>query len=614
MSSLTIPQTLKEGAKSVVREYHREYRVKSPRESTLSVRKVVTILADEHGQENQLVVSYDNNTKITHFEATLFDALGYKVRNAKKSEIEDASAITSGQFYTDSRVKTTTLTHLSYPYTVVFEYELKMVDFGAISAPDWMPQHYHQSVEKSSFTAYIPQGNTLNYRANMLPDPVTSTDGGDQVLKWEVENLPARTWEPEAPPSSQNLPYLHTSLEDFAIGKIKMTNRDWQSFGKQMLQLHEGIRDLPPALAKIVAETTKNLVSDRDKINALYRLLQDRTRYVGVQLGVGGWQPFSAEYVEENRFGDCKALSNYMGAMLSAVDIESYPVLVYSGEKPFLAVEPDFTATAFNHMILYVPSEDMYLECTSSVAPTGYLGGGTQDRNVLWLTPEGGKLVRTPALKPGENGHIRATNVEVLPAGDANFSLRAGFFGTAQELWRQLVYYEPKAEEQLDYLHKQGVLPDVHGKEFNLSVSNDEPQVTLSYDSTIPGYVRKLGKRMFVPLNKYARYEEVPKKIEDRQYPIVRTNASFMVDTINVLLPADLEIESLGEPVIDYKHAAGEYHAEVITAPGKITLIRTLKLLPVELPAEEYEAYRAFFVDVSKAEKRQVVLKKKRTK
>lgn len=614
LSALSIPAELKVDAESVVREYHQEYRVKSPRESTLSVRKVVSILGDDHGDENQLVVYYDDKTKITRFKATLYDALGDKVRDAKKSEIEDVSAISGGQFYTDSRVKTTTLTHLSYPYTVEFEYEVKMVDFGAVSAPNWKPQYFDQSVENSSFTAYIPNGNKLNYRANDLPEPNISAEGGKQVMRWEVNNLPAKRWEPEAPPSSRTLPYLHTALETFAIGEIQMTNRDWKSFGKQMLQLHEGIRELPPSLGQAVLAATQNLSTDREKIDALYRLLQDRTRYVGVQLGVGGWQPFSATYVEENRFGDCKALSNYMGAMLSRVGIESYPVLVHWSDQPYLSVEPDFTATAFNHMILYVPSEEMYLECTSNVSPPGYLGDGKQDRNVLWLTPEGGELVRTPAHEPGENGHVRTTEIEVLPAGDAKFALRAGYFGAAQEMYRRFVHSESNPEKQLEVMHRAGVLPDVRGTDFKLVVASDVPRIDLSYSSQVPSYVRKLGRRMFVPLNKYARFSDVPDKIEERQYPIVRNEARFLVDTIHLTLPENLEVESLGEALTEYKHAAGEYRAEVISAPGKITLIRTLKLVPVELPAEEYDAYRSFFVNINKAEKRQVVLREKRTK
>lgn len=614
MMALTIPAELKENAKSVVRDYHQTYKAVSPREATLSVRRVVTLLDNNHGRENQLVVYYDDDTKITRFKATLYDALGQKVRDAKKSEIEDISAVSGGQFYTDSRVKTVTLTHLTYPYTVEFEYELKMTDFGAVGSPNWRPQYYDQSTERASYTAYIHAGNELLYRANDLAEPTTSAEGNYTVMRWEVENLTAHRHEAEAPSMARTLPFLFTALRDFAVDDIELTNRSWELFGKQMLQLHEGIRTLPPALKTEVQNAVSGLTTDREKIAALYTMVQGRTRYVGVQLGVGGWQPFSAEYVEENRFGDCKALSNYMGAMLDEVGIENYPVLVNWDDQSAIAVEPDFTGSAFNHMILYVPGEDIYLECTSNEWPTGYLGDGKQDRNVLWLMPEGGKLVRTPAHVPGEHGHVRNVDLTITPEGNAEFDLRAGFFGTDHENIRMFLGREANVEKQRETLHRAGELPDVSGKDFSVSVVPDEPRLDLSYHTLLPKYVRKLGKRMFVPLNKLYRYDWVPDQLTERRYPIISTEARFLVDTVHLTLPDNLEVESLGEPETVIKHAVGEYRSEVKTSPGKLTWIRTLKLVPVELPASAYESYRAFYVAVSKAERRQVVLREKRTK
>jgi transglutaminase-like putative cysteine protease len=614
MSVLTIPEGLSKNANSVVREYKQVYRVRSRREATLSVRRVVTLLNGKHNRENQLVVHYDNETKITNFKATLYDVFGNKIREAKKSEIEDVRALSGGQFYTDDRVKTTTLTHTSYPYTIEFEYEVKMEDFGAVSSPSMQPQVYDQATQHASLVAYVPQDNELLYKAHDIDDPVKSTDQGYTVYEWEVENLKAKSSEPEAPPSTQTLPFLRTVLRDFSIGEYELTNRNWEEFGAKMLQLHDGIRELPAGLARKVNEVTAGLTTDLEKIDVLYKLMQERTRYVGVQLGVGGWQPFSATYVEENKYGDCKALSNYMGAMLAEVDITAYPVLVYWGDRQSQPAEENFTASAFNHMILYVPGEDMYLECTSNLAPTGYLGDGKQDRNVVWLTPEGGKLVRTPAAKPADNGYVRGLDLEVHPDGSAAFKLRTSYVGASQESYRMLASQIVDHTKQLEVLNRWGSLPDVSGTGYVLEVDPGAPHVDLAYETTLPRYVRKLGKRMFVPINKLYRHDDVPDKIEGRQFPILRTAARFYVDTVNLTLPENLEVESLGEEKTVYEHAAGEYRAEVIVAPGKITWIRTYKLFPVQLPASEYEGYREFFLKVSKAERRQVVLREKRTK
>jgi len=456
---------------------------------------------------------------------------------------------------------TTTLEHLSYPYTVEFEYKSVVKDFSMVAGfPSWQPLGFNQSVQRATFRAIVPADNELLFYQNKLPETQVSASGNDKVHRWEVSNLPARRYEPSAPAPSQTMPYLKTGLRKFAIGDYEGTYDSWHTFGTFIGQLMKGRDELPAQLASLVHETTDGVGSEREKIEKLYRLLQERTRYVGVQLG------------------------------------------------------ESFTTSAFNHMILYVPSEDMYLECTSSDAPPGYIGDGTDDRNVLHITPEGGKLARTPALIAGDNGHLRTLLIDVKDDGSAAVNISAGYHGTSHEMLRYFARNELDDKKLREGLQRNDVLPDVHGSNFSLTYDPDKPVAQLRYATEVPGYVRKLGKRMFVPLNKLYPYDQVPDKLTERKFPIVSNNARFYVDTVRLTFPEELEVESLGDAETVIQHAAGEYRASVVSKPGTITWIRTLKLLPVELPAAEYSGYRQFFVDVRKAEKRQLVLRERRSR
>ncbi|HEY4148413.1 MAG TPA: transglutaminase-like domain-containing protein [Chitinophagaceae bacterium] len=88
---------------------------------------------------------------------------------------------------------------------------------------------------------------------------------------------------------------------------------------------------LPDEAKKKIHALTDSLHNEREKINAVYRFLQQNTHYVSIQLGIGGWQPFDAAYVYNKRYGDCKALSNYMVAMLREIGISGNSVLIRGG-------------------------------------------------------------------------------------------------------------------------------------------------------------------------------------------------------------------------------------------------------------------------------------------
>src|SRR5690606_16477195 len=167
----------------------------------------------------------------------------------------------------------------------------------------------------------------------------------------------------------------------------KVTN--WRDFGRGVQDgLLKGKQDLPAATIEKAKQIASQFDHTRDKPTVLYKYMQDKTRYVRVPIGICRFKPFAASYVDRLAYGDCKALVNYMQALLAAVDIPSLYCVVEAGNQKVSLDEPFANAVDGNHIILCVPFENdtTWLECTSNKSPFGYLGDFTDDRLVLACT------------------------------------------------------------------------------------------------------------------------------------------------------------------------------------------------------------------------------------
>src|SRR5690606_22479882 len=127
------------------------------------------------------------------------------------------------------------------------------------------------------------------------------------------------------------LPSVVIIPDNFTYG-IDGKFTSWQDFGQWVWYLNQGLDELTQnektRISQLFAESDSNL----DKIRKCYHYLQENTRYIDVSIDIGGFKPYPAEYVCNNKFGDCKALTNYMKAILKYAGIDSYYSLVYAGD------------------------------------------------------------------------------------------------------------------------------------------------------------------------------------------------------------------------------------------------------------------------------------------
>jgi transglutaminase-like putative cysteine protease len=384
---------------------------------------------------------YDRLRKITVFDGTLYDANGQQLKKVKNKDIKDYSAVQNNML-DDNRIKVYDFNYRVYPYTVEYEVEIKFNNTYIF--PAWVPLSSEElSVEGSSYTLIVPLNYIVRHKAfNYKGEPESTTEKNKKVMKWKVSGLSAIKIPYASPQWNELTTMVFFAPSDFEMEGYKGNASTWQEFGKFSLALNTGRDKLPETISQKVRELTNGVAEPKEKIKVLYNFLQQNTRYISIQLGIGGLQPFEASFVAQKGYGDCKALSNYMYSLLNAAGIKSYYTLVNGGRdiSDKYMVE-DFPSDQFNHVILCVPlsRDTMWLECTSQTEAAGYMGGFTGNRKALLITENGGVLVATPRYGLKENTQLRTIKAKLEADGTLKMDIAASYKGVQQDFLSQRI-------------------------------------------------------------------------------------------------------------------------------------------------------------------------------
>lgn len=600
-----IPDSLLENADAVIRFQQREYHINSRKEAAEKIKAVITILNEQNSYDH-LVVYYNQFRKIGKIKAKLYDKDGKEIREIKKSEIIDHQAYDGFSIYSDARVKYVDLSYGIFPYTI--EYEYSLTHDGLMGFTTWTPQAYNTSIEQSSFRVSLPEVMSFNYKEEHIGEATTSyTKEGRQFHQWILQQRSVLLKEAYCPDDYQILPELIAVHEEFSVSGYKGSLKNWNTYGQFIYELNKGRGQLSAGMAAKVKEMTAKATKPAEKAAILYDYLQEQMRYVSVQLGIGGWQTFDAQYVEKNKYGDCKALTYFMKAMLAEINIPAYPALVYAGNQK-KEVEEDFTIPNFNHVILKIPLEQpIWLECTSNHNPFGYLGSFTSDRQVLVVTPQGGQLEQTPPV--AQNERLGETTIILNEKGGAMIQSTTQFNGIPHERFRSKAVYTSKEEQEKWFLEEQH-FPAFTIEKLSFDASDSTAISTCAYEITVSRYGTKAGKRLFVPLNKVNPFSINLSRDHTRLHPLELSKNINEEDQITFQLPTDYAIESLPKPV-EIETDFGTYHAKAIASTDKrITYTRRLTIPKQTIAADQYQKLRLFFKNINKMDNTKVVLVK----
>jgi hypothetical protein len=418
--------------------------------------------------------------------------------------------------------------------------------------------------------------------------------------------------EPVGPGDPDQRECIRTAPEGFEIDGYQGDMSSWKSFGLWYNKLSQGRQILPDTVKQELLKLVSPAASPKEKIRLIYDRLQSTTRYVSVDLGIGGWQPFEASYVCQRGYGDCKALSNYMVSMLNAVGVTAYPVLISAGYLPPTPT-PEFPSNRFNHVIACVPltPDTIWLECTSQTIPMGHLGGWTENRYALVVTPQGGVLVKTPASKCSDNVQVRKATVVLATNGGGTADIQMTYSGNQQDYVSSgLNLATPRDRDEWLRDHIEIPVFNVQQTDFS-GIKPKEMTIGFSVSLELPRLGTVAGSRILFQPNLMEKRTYVPPAAEKRKYPVVHAYAYVDIDSVTYRLPDGFEIEAMPKPVALETPFARYQSALKQTAPGTLLYCRRLEVSKDELPAAQYNEYRKFLQDVVLSDKASAAIVKK---
>jgi hypothetical protein len=605
----SIPDSLLKDADAVKRFEELRVIIKGIDKAVVKHTWCYTIL-NESGEEFASYINfYDKFHSLSDISGKMFDENGKLIKSIHKKDISDLAENDGESLINDGRIKRFMFYNKVYPYTVEFEDE-DTYD-GIFDLPEWRPvDDEKMALQKSVFIVETPMDYNLRYKQfNYADKPSMVSNTHSIVYRWEIDGLKAIMLEPLQPVWHEVTPTVFIAPTDFEFGGYKGNMSSWNNFGKFIYQLYSGRDVLPENAKRDVHRLTDGLNSKEEKVKALYNYLQQNTRYIGIQLGIGGWQPFEAKYVAEKKYGDCKALSNYMVSLLKEAGIPANCVAIYAGPG-IKGLFEDFPVNMFDHIIACVPDakDTMWLECTSQTVSPGYMGKSTGNRKALLISDKGGFVVTTPNYLSNDNLQLRKVDAVIDENGNLTADVNTHFTGIQQDLQHYLMYSESK-EQREKYLNQTINLPTyaVEKNDYH-EIKGKIPCINQYLKIASSAYASVSGKRIFIMPNLLNRTSKLS---EDRPRVFnVEFGYSFKdADTIVIKIPPGYRAEAMPRDV-HIVNKFGSYSIVYSISNDVIKLLRVNEESAASFPPSDYSGLVGFYEEMYKADHARIVLVK----
>lgn len=608
--------------KAVVLDQEEVLSVGADGKATLHKRRVIKILRPQGRGFATVYVPFDHDRKIHSIHVWCIAADGHPYTLSDK-EIVDVGNAEYGMLYVDLRARVAKAPAADPGSLVAYEYEQTTRPY--IHEYSWDFQDSIPVVH-TAFELDLPK-DWHQVAASRGAVGLNATEPEPNHFRWQVDHVPAIDTDdvPMVPEFASLAGRLSVRYSHEPLPATQDTS--WTAIGEWYTDLASPSGAVTPEVRAKAEQLTAGKSDFTAKVQAIADYMQRNIRYVGIEIGIGGYQPHNAADIFRNQYGDCKDKVTLMRALLESVGIHATWVLVDTergyvdprvpsafGNHAIAAIElpPGYSNPALQSVVT-TRSGKHYLifDPTNEWVPLGQLPPYEQGGYGILSDGAGSQLVELPSITPDANYTDQIIHATLQPTGALDVDVAEKRFGEDAVRTRR-VFAQASQKDQHDLIERRlrTANPSIALRQIAAAHAIDLNQpLELNYSFQVTGYAREAGDLLLVRPNVFGSDAwSLPR--EPRQWPIDLGSIQRRTQHVDITLPPGYVADELPDPVnLDTDFAS--YHSAVTADATSLHYTRTYTVKQLQLDAARYDDVRKFSERVAYDEASSAVLKKK---
>ena len=508
---------------------------------------------------------------------------------------------------------------------MIFGYTIVSEDRPLYFQEKWFSQDNLPTL-LSRYTLNLPSGwkaSGITFNHSQITPQVSGSS-----YTWELRNLPYIKPEPKSPSFQNIVPWVAINYTPENAAKTDKVFTNWTEVSRWLTGLYEPQVVVDDAVAAKAQELTANAKTELEKIRAISAYVQN-LQYISIDIGVGSGgaiRPRPSNLVLARGYGDCKDKATLMRALLKALKIESYPIIIFSGDPTFVREEWASPAQ-FNHCIIAVKISDgtdaptvlkhetlgrlLIFDATDPFTTLGDLPEDEQGSHAVIVAGEKGGLSIMPVTPAESNLLDRKIEATISVEGTVNGTISERSTGTASTFERAML----RSLSATDYnkMLEMWLTRGATGAKLVKFTPSDKKEISgfnLDVEFSAPRYGQLMQNRLLVfkPVI-VGRRNSLSLTEAKRDHPVIIDSESVK-ETAVFSLPAGFVVDEMPDAV-NLETPFGKYTTTYEVKEGKLIFTRSLTLNRTTVPVDKYNSVRDFYAKMREAEQSPVVLMRK---